>query len=60
MAENMGLDDPKISESMAEVDKLESLINKQEGLMNNLGKVEGLMDRLENFGKRFQQTQKKK
>merc|ERR1711871_559697 len=27
MAENMGLDEPKISESMAEVDKLESLIN---------------------------------
>ena len=60
MAENMGLDEPKISESMAEVDKLESLINKQEGLMNNLGKVEGLMERLENFGKRFQQSQKKK
>ena len=60
MAENMGLDDQKISESMAEVDKLESLINKQEGLMNNLGKVEGLMERLENFGKRFQQSQKKK
>ena len=60
MAENMGLDEPKISDSMAEVDKLEKLINKQEGLMNNLGKVEGLMERLENFGKRFQQSQKKK
>ena len=45
----IGLDDPKISESMAEVDKLESLINKQEGLIA-ICKVEGLMDRLESFG----------
>jgi len=59
MAENVGLDDQKITESMGEIGQLENLINKQEGLMNNLGKVEGLMDRLEQFGQRFQKTQQK-
>ena len=35
---------------MANLNKLESLLNKQEGLVGSLDKIDGMMNRLENLG----------
>ena len=43
-------DGSNFEDHMANLNKLESLLNKQEGLVGNLNKIDGMMSRLENLG----------
>ena len=43
-------DGSNFQEHMANLNKLESLLNKQEGLVGSLDKIDGMMSRLENLG----------
>lgn len=44
------LSDSKMSEHMANLDRIEGLLNKQEGLVGSLSKIENMMDKLEKMG----------
>lgn len=43
-------DGSKFEDHMDNLNKLESLLNKQEGLVGSLDKIDGMMNRLENLG----------
>ena len=43
-------DGSQFEDHMANLNKLESLLNKQEGLVGSLDKIDGMMNRLENLG----------
>ena len=43
-------DGSNFKDHMANLNKLESLLNKQEGLVGSLDKIDGMMSRLENLG----------
>lgn len=43
-------DGSKFDDHMQNLNKLESLLNKQEGLVGSLDKIDGMMNRLENLG----------
>ena len=44
------LSDSKMKDHMANLDKIEGLLNKQEGLVGSLSKIENMMAKLENMG----------
>lgn len=44
------LSDSKMSEHMANLDRIEGLLSKQEGLVGSLSKIENMMAKLENMG----------
>ena len=44
------LSDSKMKGHMANLDKIEGLLNKQEGLVGSLSKIENMMAKLENMG----------
>ena len=43
-------DGSQFQDHMDNLNKLESLLNKQEGLVGSLDKIDGMMNRLENLG----------
>lgn len=44
------LSDSKMSQHMANLDRIEGLLSKQEGLVGSLSKIENMMAKLENMG----------
>jgi len=44
------LSDSKMNEHMANLDRIEGLLNKQEGLVGSLSKIENMMGKLESMG----------
>lgn len=44
------LSDSKMKDHMANLDRIEGLLNKQEGLVGSLSKIETMMSKLENMG----------
>jgi len=48
VSENM--DSGKVNEHMANLNRIEKLLNKQEGLVGHLGKIDGMLNRLQKMG----------
>ena len=42
-----------MQDHMANLDRIEALLDKQEGLVGSLGKIESMMGRIENMGSMF-------
>lgn len=48
-----GFEPDAMKDHMANLDRIEALLDKQEGLVGSLGKIESMMGRIENMGSMF-------
>ena len=48
-----GFEPEAMKDHMANLDRIEALLDKQEGLVGSLGKIESMMGRIENMGSMF-------